>query len=159
MTAMAGATVLFGQGMLETGLTWDIPTLLLDDEALDYVFRMLAGFKVDADTLSVDLITEIGSYGTYLAEEDTLNRMGNFSTYKLMNRKSYPMWDEAGRPDIVELARERAIGILETHKQDNPLSDDKIKAIRQVVMDYEDEIGVSKFWEGKEDKRFIDNFL
>ncbi|MEI3478628.1 MAG: hypothetical protein V8Q84_05335 [Bilophila sp.] len=40
--------------MLETGLTFDIPTLLVDDEIIDYVLRMLAGFKVDATTLSTD---------------------------------------------------------------------------------------------------------
>ena len=77
MTALAGASVLFGQGMLETGLTFDIPTLLVDDEIIDYVLRMLAGFKVDATTLSTDLIKEVGPFGTYLAEMISMGRPAN----------------------------------------------------------------------------------
>jgi len=159
MTALAGASVLFGQGMLETGMTFDIPTLLLDDEIIDYVLRMIAGFKVDADTLSVDLINSVGPFGTYLAEEDTCNRMHDLSTYKLMNRKNYDMWEADGKPDIYELAHKRSLDILATHKQTNPLSEAQVKAIRQVLIDAEAELGVDGFWKGKEDKRFIDNML
>ena len=99
MTALAGASVLFGQGMLETGLTFDIPTLLVDDEIIDYVLRMLAGFKVDATTLSTDLIKEVGPFGTYLAEMDTFEHLGDLSTYNLMNRRNYDMWAASGKPD------------------------------------------------------------
>lgn len=159
MTALAGASVLFGQGMLETGITFDIPTLLLDDEIMDYVLRMMAGFKVDADTLSVDLITDVGPFGTYLAEEDTCNRMHQLSNYNLMNRKNYDMWDAEGRPDLYERAHARSLDILATHKQANPLSETQIQAIRQVLIDAEAELGVDGFWKGKEDKRFIDNFI
>ncbi len=159
MTALAGASVLFGQGMLETGIAFDIPTLLVDDEIIDYVLRMLGGFEVNAETLSVDLINNIGAFGTYLAEEDTFNRMGELSTYNLMNRKNYDMWNADGKPDLYEAAHARALDILANHKQKNPLSEAKIKAIRQVLIDAEAEIGVDKWWNGKEDKRFIDNFI
>lgn len=159
MTALAGASVLFGQGMLETGIAFDIPTLLVDDEIIDYVLRMIGGFKVDAETLSVDLINNVGPFGTYLAEEDTFNRMHELSSYNLMNRKNYDMWDSEGRPQLYDLAHQRALGILEKHKQRNPLSEQKVKAIRQVLIDAEEELGVSSFWKGKEDKRFIDNLL
>ena len=122
MTALAGASVLFGQGMLETGLTFDIPTLLVDDEIIDYVLRMLAGFKVDATTLSTDLIKEVGPFGTYLAEMNTFEHLGDLSTYNLMNRRNYDMWAASGKPDLYGQARERAKEILATHKQKNPLS-------------------------------------
>lgn len=61
MTALAGASVLFGQGMLETGIAFDIPTLLVDDEIIDYVLRMLGGFEVNSETLSVDLINNVST--------------------------------------------------------------------------------------------------
>ena len=128
MTALAGASVLFGQGMLETGLTFDIPTLLVDDEIIDYVLRMLAGFKVDATTLSTDLIKEVGPFGTYLAEMNTFEHLGDLSTYNLMNRRNYDMWAASGKPDLYGQARERAKEILATHKQKNPLSPEQVKA-------------------------------
>ncbi len=159
MTALAGASVLFGQGMLETGIGFDIPTLLMDDEIIDYVLRMIGGFKVDAETLSVDLINQVGAFGTYLAEEDTFNRMGELSNYNLMNRKNYDMWEADGKPMLNDLAHQRSLEILASHKQKNPLSEAKVKAIRQVLIDAEEELGVSDFWKGKEDQRFIDNLL
>ena len=137
MTALAGASVLFGQGMLETGLTFDIPTLLVDDEIIDYVLRMLAGFKVDATTLSTDLIKEVGPFGTYLAEMNTFEHLGDLSTYNLMNRRNYDMWAASGKPDLYGQARERAKEILATHKQKNPLSPEQVKAIRDVLVDAE----------------------
>ena len=159
MTALAGASVLFGQGMLETGLTFDIPTLLVDDEIIDYVLRMLAGFKVDATTLSTDLIKEVGPFGTYLAEMTTFEHLGDLSTYNHMNRRNYDMWAASGKPDLYGQARERAKEILATHKQKNPLSPEQVKAIRDVLVDAEGELGVADFWKGKEEKRFIDNDL
>ena len=159
MTALAGASVLFGQGMLETGLTFDIPTLLVDDEIIDYVLRMLAGFKVDATTLSTDLIKEVGPFGTYLAEMNTFEHLGDLSTYNLMNRRNYDMWAASGKPDLYGQARERAKEILATHKQKNPLSPEQVKAIRDVLVDAEGELGVADFWKGKEETRFSDNAL
>lgn len=50
---------------------------------------MLAGFKVDATTLSTDLI-KVGP-SAYLAEMNTFEHLGDLSTYNLMNRRNYDM--------------------------------------------------------------------
>lgn len=159
MTALAGASVLFGQGMLETGITFDIPTLLVDDEIIDYVLRMLAGFTVNATTLQTDMIKDVGPFGTYLAEMNTLEHLEELSSYRLMNRENYDMWVNSGKPDIYEEAKKEAREILATHKQRNPLSKDQIQAIRNVLVEAEEELGVADFWKGKEEKRFIDDML
>ena len=69
------------------------------------------------------------------------------------------MWVRSGKPDLYEQARERAKEILATHKQKNPLSPAQVKAIRDILVEAEEELGVADFWKGKEDKRFIDNNL
>ena len=76
-----------------------------------------------------------------------------------MNRRNYDMWAASGKPDLYGQARERAKEILATHKQKNPLSPEQVKAIRDVLVDAEGELGVADFWKGKEEKRFIDNDL
>ncbi len=159
MTALAGANVLFGQGMLEAGLSYDIGTLISDNEILDYVYRILAGFKVDAITTSVDLIKRLGADGIYLAEEDTVARLPEMSNYEIMNREGYSMWEASGKPTLREKARAKGLEILATHKQRNPLSQAQVKALRDYVIEAEEYRGVSGFWKGKEDKRFIDNLL
>ena len=123
MTALAGASVLFGQGMLETGITFDIPTLLVDDEVIDYVLRMLAGFKVDATTLCTDMIKEVGPFGTTQRSTVTMEHLGELSTYRLMNRENYDMWVRSGKPDLYEQApRARQGDPCHAQAEEPPLS-------------------------------------
>lgn len=149
--------MLFGQGMIETGIVYDIPSLVMDNEILDAVFRIIAGFDVNALTLEVDLIKRVGPCGNYLAEMETVKMLRSFSDYKILNRKNYGHWEETGSTTIGQRAKEQAFDILKNHKQRNALSDEKVKAIRQVIVDAEEELGVADFWNGNEDQRFIDN--
>ena len=149
--------MLFGQGMIETGIVYDLPSLVMDNEILDAVFRIIAGFDVNALTLDVDLIKRIGPCGNYLSEPETVKMLRQISDYKILNRKNYSQWKESGSATLIQRAKEIAFEIIEIHKQSNPLSNEKIKAIRQVIIDAEEELGVASFWKGKEEKRFIDN--
>ena len=156
-SALAGASVLFGQGMIETGIVYDLPSLVMDNEILDAVFRIIAGFDVNQITMDVDLIKRVGPCGNYLAEMETFKMVRHFSDYSILNRKNYASWEASGSTTLLQRAKEQAVAILESHEQKNPLSDDKVKAMRQVIIDAEEELGLSDFWEGKEDQRFIDN--
>jgi trimethylamine---corrinoid protein Co-methyltransferase len=149
--------VLFGQGMIETGIVYDLPSLVMDDEILDAVFRIIAGFDVNAIDLDVDLIKRIGPCGNYLAEPETVKMIRNVSDYSILNRKNHSDWEESGATTLIQRAKEKAFDILKNHKQRNALSNTKIKAIRQIIIDAEEELGVADFWNGKEDQRFIDN--
>lgn len=129
----------------------------MDNEILDAVFRIIAGFDVNALTLEKDLIKRIGPCGHFLAEPETVKELPNFSDYQILNRKNFALWKESGATTLQQRAKEQAFHVLENHKQRNALSDEKVKAIRQVVVDAEEELGVADFWIGKEDQRFIDN--
>lgn len=115
--------------------------------------------RLTPQSLSTDLIKEVGPFGTYLAEMDTFEHLGDLSTYNLMNRLELRHVGRLREADLYGQARERAKEILATHKQKNPLSPEQVKAIRDVLVDAEGELGVADFWKGKEEKRFIDNDL
>jgi len=149
--------VLFGQGMIETGIVYDLPSLVIDNEILDAVFRIIAGFDVNAMNLEVDLIKRIGPCGNYLAEPETVKMLKNVSDYSILNRMNYSSWEESGSTTLIQKAKEKAFEILKNHKQRNALPNEKVKAIRQVIIDAEGELGVADFWKGKEEQRFIDN--
>lgn len=143
--------------MIETGIVYDIPSLVMDNEILDAVYRIIAGFDVNALTMEVDLIKKVGPCGNYLMQEETVKMLKHFSDYEILNRKTHGGWVEAGSKTLIERAKEKAFDILETHKQRNPLSEEKVQAIRQVIIDAEEELGVADFWNGREDQRFIDH--
>ena len=143
--------------MIETGIVYDLPSLVMDNEILDAVFRIIAGFDVNPLTLDVDLIKKIGPCGNYLAEPETVKMLRHISDYKILNRKNYGQWKESGSTSLIQRAKEKSFDILKNHKQCNALSDEKVKVIRQVIIDAEEELGVADFWKGKEEQRFIDN--
>ena len=143
--------------MIETGIVYDLPSLVMDNEILDAVFRIIAGFDVNPLTLDVDLIKKIGPCGNYLAELETVKMLRHISDYEILNRKNYDQWMESGSTTLIQRAKEKTFDIIKNHKQCNTLSDEKVKAIRQVIIDAEEELGVADFWKGKENQRFIDN--
>ena len=69
--AMAGVSLLVGIGGIETGLTFDFGQAVLDDEIVGMINHLKQGIEVNAETLSVDLIHEIGHTGNYLSHDTT----------------------------------------------------------------------------------------
>ena len=75
LPALAGANVIYGLGMLEMGITFDLAQLVIDDDIAKRTKRILAGIALDEETLAVELIKEIGPGGQYLGNQHTLAHM------------------------------------------------------------------------------------
>jgi len=67
--------------------------------------------------------------------------MNSQSQPKLIDRQMRGRWTAAGGTDIYQRALEKARHILETHKPD-PLPDDVLAAMRAIVEEAEEELGV-----------------
>lgn len=125
--------------MLEMGMTMSYEQLLIDQEIVKMVRRILQGIAVNKDTIALDVIKKVGPAGNYLAERHTLKYMRQeLSTTNLINRKMRDNWEKNGAKDIAEAAREQAIEILENYKP-TPLPDDVRKKIRDIVLEGEAE--------------------
>ena len=75
MAALAGANLIYGLGMIESGQTLDYGQLVMDNEFAQMIKQVLAGIRVDDTTLAVDVIHEIGPFGDFLSCEDTYRHM------------------------------------------------------------------------------------
>lgn len=139
-SALAGANVIYGLGMLETGIVFDIPSLVLDNEVAGMVLRLLEGVRVDDDSLAVELIQKVGAFGTYLTEMHTVEKIKDLTHPELMNRSDYDGWAAAGKPTAYGDAEEKARDILKNHTIP-PLEEDKVRAIRRIIEDAEKEKG------------------
>jgi trimethylamine--corrinoid protein Co-methyltransferase len=93
-----------------------------------------------AETLSVDLIHEIGPFGEFLSHDTTLSKMKSLSQTHLFDRSNREDWENKGRPQSYDQALSRAIDILENHKP-QPLPDSAVKQIRAIVEEAEKEVG------------------
>jgi len=139
--AMAGASLLVGIGGLETGLTFDFGQAVLDDEIVRMIKHLKQGIEVNAETLSVDLIHEIGPFGEFLSHDTTLLKMKSLSQTYLFDRNNREEWENHGKPQSYAKALSRAIEILENHEPE-PLPVSAAERIRAIVEEAEKEVSV-----------------
>ena len=126
-------------GMLEMGMTMSYEQLLIDQEFVKMIRRVLQGIAVNPDTIALDVIKAVGPAGNYLSQKHTRQYMrSELSTTKLINRRMRDHWASRGAKDIAATAREEAIRILETYKP-TPLAPDVQKRIHDIVLEGEEE--------------------
>ena len=123
------------------GMTIDFGQLVMDNEFARMIKFVLNGIPVNNETLAVDAIREIGIGKNFLGHISTLNHMKSQSRPQLIDRKMRERWTAAGSTDMYQRAIEEARHILETHKPD-PLPDDVLAALRAIVEEAEEELGV-----------------
>lgn len=140
LPALAGANVVYGLGMLEVGITFDLAQLVIDNEIAGMIKNAVNGVVVNDETLSVDIIKEMGIGKDYLAHQSTYNYMKSISQSRLIDRRMREDWQETGEKDIYQRAREKVIDILENYKP-APLPDDVRDRISSIVVDAEKEMG------------------
>lgn len=140
---MAGANLIYGLGMIEMGMTIDYGQLVMDNEFARMIKHTVEGIPVNDETLAVDAIKEIGIGKDFLSHDSTYKHMRSQSQPKLIDRKMREDWVKEGSTDIYQRALEQARFILENHKPD-PLPEDVLAAIRSIVEEAEEELGVKK---------------
>jgi len=69
----------------------------------------------------LDVVAAVGPAGNYLNQRHTLKHMRReISTAKLIDRKSYSLWEKEGSLDIVQRANIMAKKILAEHEPERP---------------------------------------
>lgn len=140
--ALAGANMIYGLGMLESGITFDYGQLLLDCEFVRMIKFTIQGIPVSDDTLAVDVIKEIGPGSDFLMHNHTFAGMRKQSKPELIDRKMRLSWESAGATTAYERAVSKAKWILENH-QPTPLPDEVLATIRSIVVEAEKELGIT----------------
>jgi trimethylamine---corrinoid protein Co-methyltransferase len=130
MAALAGTNLIYGLGMIESGVTFDYAQLVIDDEIARMVKQVVGGVRVDDESLAVDDIARVGSFGDFLSLDATMAHMREQSQPRLMDRRVREDWEERGSSDMYQRAQGRARELLESHHPE-PLPDD----VRQRVCD------------------------
>ena len=141
LPALAGANVIYGLGMLEMGITFDLAQLVLDHEIAGMILHSLQGVLVNDETLAVDVIKEMGIGKDYLAHETTYQHMKSQSQAYLLDRRMREDWEAAGSKEMYKRAHEKMIDTLENYKPP-AIPDDVLDTIRSIVVEAEKELGV-----------------
>ena len=141
LPALAGANLIYGLGMLESGVTIDYAQLVMDAEFARMVKYVVPGIAVNDETLSVDVIAEIGPFGDFLSHDDTYKGMRTQSQSRLIDRRVREDWTADGSTTIYDRALVEARRILETHAPD-PLPEGVAAELKSIIAAAEQELGV-----------------
>ncbi|MBW2614154.1 MAG: trimethylamine methyltransferase family protein, partial [Deltaproteobacteria bacterium] len=138
--AMAGANLIYGAGMLDSGLIFSYAQLVIDNDIFKMIRKVMQGMRVDDENLAVDIIKSVGPGGDFLMQDHTMKYMRTLpSTPNLITRDNRENWLMAGGEGLAERAAAKAADILENHKP-MPLSDAEKSALRTIVVESEEEM-------------------
>ncbi len=131
--ALSGANLVHDVGYLESGMAGSLQGLVMGDEIISYVRKIVAGIRVDDETLALDVIDAVGPGGHFLQEDHTFrNFKSAFWLPKLFNREQYTAWEAKGKITYDQRLTDKARQLLAEHRPE-PL-DEIVEAEMQKII-------------------------
>ncbi len=116
LETLAGAQMAHDVGYLEGGMCNSIEQIVICDELIAYTKHFMQGLEINAETLALDLIDEVGPQGDFMGSQHTLKHFKKDWYPKLFDRRNYAEWEAAGSKTMRQRAQEKALAILESHR-------------------------------------------
>ena len=116
MAGLSGLNMVYeAAGMHGSLLGFCHESLILGDDLIGQALRCVRGIEVNEDTVSLEVIKQtcLEGPGHYLGSDQTLALMQTEYIYPALGDRSSPKeWEELGKPDLIEKAKERKTEIL-----------------------------------------------
>ncbi|MDA8229380.1 MAG: trimethylamine methyltransferase family protein, partial [Desulfitobacterium hafniense] len=116
MAAMCGTNLTHDVGYLEFGLTYSFDLLVMCNEVIGQVRRLMQGIRVDQEYLAVDAIRRVGPGGHFLGDEHTFNHFRENWKPDITDRNTYEAWLANGGTSMGQRAKVKIQYILENHQ-------------------------------------------
>lgn len=133
LSGLSGATLVHDVGFLDCADIGSLEMVVMTDEIIGMVRRVMRGIEVSDTTLMLDLIDRVGPGGEFLSAKETARRCrAEIWTPTLMDRDPWVTWKAAGAPTMLDRIRERLHRILATHEPP-PLPEGAAKKIASIL--------------------------
>jgi len=133
LSGLSGATLVHDVGFLDCADIGSLEMVVMTDEIIGMVRRIMRGVEVSDDTLMLDLIDRVGPGGEFLSAKETARRCrAEIWLPTLMDRDPWVTWQAAGAPTMHDRIRERLRQILATHEP-VPLPEGAAKRIAAIL--------------------------
>lgn len=129
---MAGVNTIYGAGMLELGQTFSLEQLVIDNDIIDMIKKVMEGIPVTEETLAVDAIKEVGVGGDFLGHMTTMNHFEDASSPSIFDRAMLGEWRSNGSKNAAERAHEVVEYVLANHVV-KPIPEDRLAAMKAIV--------------------------
>ena len=126
---LAGANLVHDVGYLEAGLTTSPEMIVFTAEVIAMMRRFVGGFSLDAESLALDVIHQVGPGGDFLTARHTLRHFRELWQPVLWDRQRADAWMAAGGKRLGDRLRDKTVSLMESHHPE-PLPD----AVRQEII-------------------------
>jgi len=145
LAALDGANLIHDIGYLGQGLLSDPAAIVMCDEIISYVKRIVRGFDLSREMVAVDVIRQVGPAGNFLTQKHTAKYFRQeLWQPKFLNRDTPKAWAKKGGQSYEQVVTQKAIEILETH-QPEPLPEDVCQKINAITRKAERELADMQF--------------
>ena len=110
--ALSGASLIHDVGYLESGLTGSLEFVAICDDIIGWIRRAMQPIEINAETLAVEIIDQVGPDGQFLDTEHTFRHFREDWTPRFMDRHNRATWDSLGRPTMAKAAHDKVMEII-----------------------------------------------
>jgi trimethylamine--corrinoid protein Co-methyltransferase len=133
MAALDGANLIHDVGYLGQGLLNNVASIVMCNEIISYVKRVVRGFDLSREKLAVNVIRQVGPGGHFLTVSHTRDHFQEeIWQPQLLNRDSPDPWAKKGGLTYEEVVTQKAREILETY-QPQALPDDVRQRLAEIA--------------------------
>lgn len=122
-------------GSIGSGVGHSLEKVIIQDECLSYLERMLTSFEVNQETLAYDEIREAGIGGDFFSREHTVTHMRDqvWRGKGMFTNSFYDAWSDSSAKTVAERAHERLKEILSRRLPAEPvLPRDIVKELQKI---------------------------
>jgi trimethylamine--corrinoid protein Co-methyltransferase len=119
---LAESNLVHDVGYLEAGLTTSPEMIVFTAEIIAMMRRFMDGMAVDAESLALDVIHEVGPGGDFLTAPHTLKHFRELWQPTLFERRRAEDWVAAGSKRLGQRLRDKTTAIMDEHRAE-PLPD------------------------------------
>jgi trimethylamine---corrinoid protein Co-methyltransferase len=140
--ALCGANLVHDSGYIESGLTASLEMMVVCDEIISFVRRLMTGIEITPETLALDVIDQVGPGGSYLTSPHTLHNFRKVWYPRVLDRHNYHGWIQTGQPTVIKTARETALHAIANH-QPVPIPQTTLDILNRIVTEADKRAGIA----------------
>jgi trimethylamine--corrinoid protein Co-methyltransferase len=115
---LAGNNLVHDVGYVEAGLTTSPEMIVFTAEMISMMRRFMDGMSLDAESLALDVMDQVGPGGDFLTAKHTLKHFRKLWQPTLFSRQRADNWIAEGSKRLGQRLKEKTVSIIEEHQLD-----------------------------------------
>lgn len=113
--SLAGTNLIHDVGYMESGMTGSLESLVISNEIVGMVKRVMKGFTISDETLALDMINGVGPAGHFMEKDHTFEHFRTDVWYpSIFERDRFEPWMANGEKDVITRASEKVQSLIKS---------------------------------------------